>query len=225
MRGRKGREYGEREMPEGTERGRRREAKRACNRARPRSRARARGHYLAHAFPARSILRLSPRRSRLLLTALVYSSPLPFVLDSLRPCLSPCLSVPLLRRSFPSDPSFALVPCPSKLCRLSWPGAHAARRGRFTGTRIVYDKSALLHLKHSPLARTPPRTMPHIPGVTHAAPGAEVVTAAAVPSDHHHHHHEHGVPAAKPAAATAPAPAASGGTHGLRRRLSPTRTS
>ena len=43
----------------------------------------------------------------------------------------------------------------------------------------MYDKSALLHLKHSPLARTPPRTMPHIPGVTHAAPGAEVVTAAA----------------------------------------------
>ena len=123
-----------------------------------------------------------------------------------------------------SPPSFALVPCTSKLCRLSWPGAHAAHRGRFTGTRIVYDKSALLHLKHSPLARTPPRTMPHIPGVTHAAPGAEVVTAAAVPSDHHHHH-EHGVPAAKPAAATAPAPAASGGTHGLRRRLSPTRTS
>ena len=67
------------------------------------------------------------------------------------------------------------------------------------GTRIVYDKSALLHLRQSPLARTPPRTMPHIPGVTTAAPGAEIVSAHAVDA----HQHDGHPPLAKPATAGA----------------------
>eukprot|EP01120_Amphizonella_sp_Union-15-10_P006119 TRINITY_DN1919_c0_g1_i1.p1 TRINITY_DN1919_c0_g1~~TRINITY_DN1919_c0_g1_i1.p1 ORF type:complete len:119 (+),score=32.40 TRINITY_DN1919_c0_g1_i1:119-475(+) len=34
------------------------------------------------------------------------------------------------------------------------------------GTRIVYDREALLMLSHSPLSRTPPTNLPKIPGVT-----------------------------------------------------------
>ena len=34
------------------------------------------------------------------------------------------------------------------------------------GTRIVYDRETLLALKQSPLAKTPPRNMALIPGVT-----------------------------------------------------------
>jgi len=48
----------------------------------------------------------------------------------------------------------------------------------------VYDKSALLHLKNSPLSRTPPRQMAHIPGLTkntapetHPEPPAPVAAA------------------------------------------------
>ena len=34
------------------------------------------------------------------------------------------------------------------------------------GTRIVYDRSALLFLRNSPLAKTPPNNIAFIPGVT-----------------------------------------------------------
>lgn len=35
------------------------------------------------------------------------------------------------------------------------------------GTKIIYDRSVLLHLRNSPLAKTPPSsTLPVIPGVT-----------------------------------------------------------
>lgn len=41
------------------------------------------------------------------------------------------------------------------------------------GTRIVYDRAALMALASSPLAKTPPSGMPHIPGVTIGSPGSE----------------------------------------------------
>jgi len=34
------------------------------------------------------------------------------------------------------------------------------------GTRIIYERTFLLQLKQSPLARTPPKNLPIIPGVT-----------------------------------------------------------
>ncbi|KAG8238614.1 hypothetical protein J437_LFUL017741 [Ladona fulva] len=33
------------------------------------------------------------------------------------------------------------------------------------GTRIVYERSFLLHLRNSPLARTPPKNLPNIPEI------------------------------------------------------------
>ncbi|KAK2827088.1 hypothetical protein Q7C36_018014 [Tachysurus vachellii] len=34
------------------------------------------------------------------------------------------------------------------------------------GTRIIYDRNFLLECRNSPIARTPPCCLPHIPGVT-----------------------------------------------------------
>ncbi|KAL0994680.1 hypothetical protein UPYG_G00125750 [Umbra pygmaea] len=34
------------------------------------------------------------------------------------------------------------------------------------GTRIIYDRKFLLECRYSPIARTPPCCLPHIPGVT-----------------------------------------------------------
>lgn len=34
------------------------------------------------------------------------------------------------------------------------------------GTRIVYERAYLMHLRGSPLARTPPSNLPNIPGIT-----------------------------------------------------------
>lgn len=34
------------------------------------------------------------------------------------------------------------------------------------GTRIIYDRKFLLECRNSPIARTPPCCLPHIPGVT-----------------------------------------------------------
>ncbi|GCC32474.1 eukaryotic translation initiation factor 4E-binding protein 2-like [Chiloscyllium punctatum] len=34
------------------------------------------------------------------------------------------------------------------------------------GTRIIYDRKFLMECRHSPVAKTPPRYLPHIPGVT-----------------------------------------------------------
>lgn len=47
------------------------------------------------------------------------------------------------------------------------------------GTRIVYDRKSLLLMRNSPLSRTPPRNLPHIPGVT-AVGGVNVSPAAKV---------------------------------------------
>uniref|UniRef100_A0A8C0J242 Eukaryotic translation initiation factor 4E binding protein 3 n=1 Tax=Chelonoidis abingdonii TaxID=106734 RepID=A0A8C0J242_CHEAB len=47
-----------------------------------------------------------------------------------------------------------------------------APRGSPAGTRIIYDRKFLLECKNSPVARTPPCYLPHIPGITsppHAA--------------------------------------------------------
>ncbi|XP_059472894.1 eukaryotic translation initiation factor 4E-binding protein 1 isoform X2 [Neocloeon triangulifer] len=38
------------------------------------------------------------------------------------------------------------------------------------GTRIVYDRTFLLQMRNSPLAKTPPRNLPSIPGITRGAP-------------------------------------------------------
>jgi hypothetical protein len=37
---------------------------------------------------------------------------------------------------------------------------------QFTGTRIIYERNVLLQMRNSPVASTPPRNLPHIPGVT-----------------------------------------------------------
>ncbi|XP_062913015.1 eukaryotic translation initiation factor 4E-binding protein 2-like [Mobula hypostoma] len=34
------------------------------------------------------------------------------------------------------------------------------------GTRIIYDRKFLMECRNSPVARTPPRDLPNIPGVT-----------------------------------------------------------
>jgi len=34
------------------------------------------------------------------------------------------------------------------------------------GTRIIYDRNFLLQMRNSPVARTPPKNLPMIPGVT-----------------------------------------------------------
>jgi len=41
------------------------------------------------------------------------------------------------------------------------------------GTRIVYDRSFLMHLRNSPMARSPPKNLPAIPGVTSPQTGKE----------------------------------------------------
>eukprot|EP01094_Clydonella_sp_ATCC50884_P009316 TRINITY_DN18835_c0_g1_i1.p2 TRINITY_DN18835_c0_g1~~TRINITY_DN18835_c0_g1_i1.p2 ORF type:complete len:123 (+),score=22.96 TRINITY_DN18835_c0_g1_i1:108-476(+) len=46
------------------------------------------------------------------------------------------------------------------------------------GTRIVYDRAALMALASSPLAKTPPSGMPHIPGVTIGSPGSQSQSAS-----------------------------------------------
>ena len=35
-----------------------------------------------------------------------------------------------------------------------------------TGTRIIYDRKFLMHIRQSPLAKSPPANLPKIPGVT-----------------------------------------------------------
>merc|ERR550534_546315 len=34
------------------------------------------------------------------------------------------------------------------------------------GTRIVYERAFLINMRNSPLAKTPPKNLPNIPGVT-----------------------------------------------------------
>jgi len=41
------------------------------------------------------------------------------------------------------------------------------------GTRIVYDRSFLMHLRNSPMAKSPPKNLPPIPGVTSPLVGKE----------------------------------------------------
>nr|XP_033805859.1 eukaryotic translation initiation factor 4E-binding protein 1 [Geotrypetes seraphini] len=40
------------------------------------------------------------------------------------------------------------------------------------GTRIIYDRKFLMECRNSPVAKTPPRDLPNIPGVT--SPNTEV---------------------------------------------------
>jgi len=37
------------------------------------------------------------------------------------------------------------------------------------GTRIIYDRAFLLQMRNSPIAKTPPKNLPKIPGVTSPA--------------------------------------------------------
>jgi hypothetical protein len=34
------------------------------------------------------------------------------------------------------------------------------------GSRIMYDRATMMHYRQSPLSKTPPANLPHIPGVT-----------------------------------------------------------
>ncbi|KAG8184305.1 hypothetical protein JTE90_008989 [Oedothorax gibbosus] len=34
------------------------------------------------------------------------------------------------------------------------------------GTRIIYDRAFLMQMRNSPIARTPPKNLPNIPGIT-----------------------------------------------------------
>lgn len=43
----------------------------------------------------------------------------------------------------------------------------------FLGTRIIYDRNFLLQMRNSPVARTPPKNLPVIPGVTCDSPHKE----------------------------------------------------
>ncbi|XP_053504144.1 eukaryotic translation initiation factor 4E-binding protein 3 [Ictalurus furcatus] len=65
-------------------------------------------------------------------------------------------------------PSRASVP----QCWSSLPGSYSQTPGGTVfsitpgGTRIIYDRKFLLECRNSPIARTPPCCLPHIPGVT-----------------------------------------------------------
>jgi len=41
------------------------------------------------------------------------------------------------------------------------------------GTRIIYDRAMLMHLRNSPMAKSPPKNLPSIPGVTAPQTGKE----------------------------------------------------
>lgn len=41
------------------------------------------------------------------------------------------------------------------------------------GTRIIYDRAFLLQMQNSPIAKTPPKNLPNIPGVTSPAQPAQ----------------------------------------------------
>mmetsp|Transcript_22030 Transcript_22030/g.30300 ORF Transcript_22030/g.30300 Transcript_22030/m.30300 type:complete len:110 (+) Transcript_22030:27-356(+) len=52
------------------------------------------------------------------------------------------------------------------------------------GTRIKYDRDALLILRNSPLSQTPPKDLPSIPGVTRGSPQKQrEETPSPVPAD------------------------------------------
>uniref|UniRef100_F6V7K2 Eukaryotic translation initiation factor 4E binding protein 1 n=1 Tax=Ornithorhynchus anatinus TaxID=9258 RepID=F6V7K2_ORNAN len=45
-------------------------------------------------------------------------------------------------------------------------GGIGETEGRRGGTRIIYDRKFLMECRNSPVAKTPPRDLPRIPGVT-----------------------------------------------------------
>ncbi|XP_067857115.1 eukaryotic translation initiation factor 4E-binding protein 1-like isoform X3 [Heptranchias perlo] len=53
------------------------------------------------------------------------------------------------------------------------------------GTRIIYDRKFLMECRNSPVARTPPRDLPNIPGVTNPN-----TTEKAKPAANHVNSHE-----------------------------------
>lgn len=53
------------------------------------------------------------------------------------------------------------------------------------GTRIIYDRTFLLQMRNSPLARTPPANLPVIPGVTSVGPADKLSPNRATASDQH----------------------------------------
>ncbi|XP_077000733.1 eukaryotic translation initiation factor 4E-binding protein 1 [Tamandua tetradactyla] len=59
------------------------------------------------------------------------------------------------------------------------------------GTRIIYDRKFLMECRNSPVAKTPPRDLPTIPGVTSPASDEPPVEAS--------QSHRHGSPEDKPA--------------------------
>ncbi|RUS21456.1 eukaryotic translation initiation factor 4E binding protein-domain-containing protein, partial [Endogone sp. FLAS-F59071] len=72
------------------------------------------------------------------------------------------LSAPMaIRRAAPNTPiPYDYATTPHGTIYSSTPG----------GTRIIYDRSTLLSLANSPLSRTPPKGLVHVPGVTKGVP-------------------------------------------------------
>ena len=62
------------------------------------------------------------------------------------------------------------------------------------GTRIVYDRSKLLLLRNSPLAKSPPKNLPRIPGVTCPADPKPPTTIAEAPEPTTTRESEHAPP-------------------------------
>ena len=61
------------------------------------------------------------------------------------------IPIPASSRQSPGDDSLSSSSSPSSLS--SSPG----------GSKIVYERSFLINMRNSPLARTPPRNLPNIP--------------------------------------------------------------
>ncbi|XP_072021600.1 eukaryotic translation initiation factor 4E-binding protein 1-like [Amphiura filiformis] len=69
------------------------------------------------------------------------------------------------------------------------------------GTRIIYERNFLLQMRNSPLARTPPKNLPSIPGVTTgtATTGGQPKTNGDVQNKHpNREHNEKGADAEEP---------------------------
>ncbi|KAK9760528.1 Eukaryotic translation initiation factor 4E-binding protein 2 [Basidiobolus ranarum] len=81
----------------------------------------------------------------------------------LSPNISVARDIPAVRRAEPG------MPLPADYSTTPHGTIFSTTPG---GTKIIYDRSTLLQLRNSPLARTPPTNLPFIPGVTRASVGS-----------------------------------------------------
>ncbi|XP_035669439.1 eukaryotic translation initiation factor 4E-binding protein 2-like [Branchiostoma floridae] len=54
------------------------------------------------------------------------------------------------------------------------------------GTRIIYDRAFLMQMRNSPHAKTPPRNLPKIPGVTSPADAEQTAKRNQVNGENNH---------------------------------------